>query len=295
MKKNVAIIAVLLLAGLANAAVTNLFPNGNFDSPAGANWAEVFGGGTTTYSYPTSGGNPGGYGIMNNTSGWGIWVGGATTPLSLTSLGLVAGGTYTFVMDMKNITGTGIGKLKIESWAGGVMLSDSGEIAASSQSASWATYSFPVTLNAGATGIKVVPVAGSASQIGFDNLGVIVISSPLAVSITSPVNSAVVTTNFSIDATAMVTPGSVTNVSFYDGAVLVGSVVEEPAARDVELDEVVVPPPLVVLDCVGCGRVVLVVGFGSAGGAMPGVRPAPKARPIAVPGAGLREAAPLLL
>ena len=80
-----------------------------------------------------------------------------------------------------------------------------------------------------------------------------------------------------------------------DGAVLVGSVVEEPAARDVELDGVVVPPPLVVLDCVGCGRVVLVVGFGSAGGAMPGVRPAPKARPIAVPGAGLREAAPLLL
>lgn len=228
MKKNVAIIAVLLLAGLANAAVTNLFPNGNFDSPAGANWAEVFGGGTTTYSYPTSGGNPGGYGIMNNTSGWGIWVGGATTPLSLTSLGLVAGGTYTFVMDMKNITGTGIGKLKIESWAGGVMLSDSGEIAASSQSGSWATYSFPVTLNAGATGIKVVPVAGAASQIGFDNLGVIVTSAPLTVSITSPVNSAVVTTNFSIDATAMVTPGSVTNVSFYDGAVLVGNDTTSP-------------------------------------------------------------------
>lgn len=80
-----------------------------------------------------------------------------------------------------------------------------------------------------------------------------------------------------------------------DGAVLVGSVVEEPAARDVELGGAVVPPPLVVLDCVGCGRVVLVVGFGSAGGAMPGVRPAPKARPIAVPGVGLREAAPLLL
>ena len=53
-KKNVAIIAVLLLAGLANAAVTNLFPNGNFDSSAGANWAEVLAA-ATTYSYPTSG------------------------------------------------------------------------------------------------------------------------------------------------------------------------------------------------------------------------------------------------
>ena len=38
-----------LCLGCANAAVTNLFPNGNFSSPAGANWVEVFGGGTTTY------------------------------------------------------------------------------------------------------------------------------------------------------------------------------------------------------------------------------------------------------
>ena len=56
---------------------------------------------------------------MTNTSGWGIWVGGASTPLALGDYGLVAGGSYTFVMDMKNIVGTGIGKLKIESLAGG--------------------------------------------------------------------------------------------------------------------------------------------------------------------------------
>lgn len=216
---------MILMVGYANAAVTNLFPNGSFDSPAGtgAPWVEVFGGGTTTYGYPISGGNPGGYGIMTNSSGWGIWVGGATTPLPLSSLGLVAGGTYTFVMDMKNIAGTGIGKLKIESWAGGAMLSDSGEISAGSRSSSWATYSFPVTLNAGATGIKVVPVAGAASRIGFDNIGVIVPNSPLTVSIVSPVNGAVVAPNFSIEATATVTPGAITNVSFYDGAGLLGN------------------------------------------------------------------------
>ena len=221
---------MLLVVGCADAAVTNLFPNGNFDSPAGTNapWVEVFGGGTTTYSYPTSGGNPGGYGRMNNASGWGIWVGGEPTPLSLASYGLVAGGTYTFVMDMKNFAGTGIGKLKIESWAGGSLLSDSGDISAGSQSAAWATYSFPVTLNAAATGIKVVPVVGAASQIGYDNLGVIVISSPLAVSITSPANSAVVTSNYSIDATATVNPGTVTNVNFYDGAALLGNDTTSP-------------------------------------------------------------------
>lgn len=225
MKTTVASLAMLLMLGVASASVTNLFPNGNFDSPAGTNapWDEVFGGGTTTYSYPTSGGNPGGYGIMNNLNGWGIWVGGEPTPLSLASLGLVAGGTYTFVMDMKNISGTGIGKLKIESWAGGVMLSDSGEISAGSQSTSWATYTFPVTLNPAATGIKVVPIAGAASQIGYDNLGVIVTNSPLTVSITSPANGAVVVTNFLIEAAASVSPGTVTNVNFYDGASLLGN------------------------------------------------------------------------
>ena len=230
MKKKIASLALMLMVGCANAAVTNLFPNGNFDSPAGvANpWVEVFGGGTTTYSYPVTGGNLGGYGRMNNSSGWGIWVGGEPTPLTLASLGLVAGSNYTFVMDMKNFAGTGIGKLKIESWAGGVLLSDSGEISAGSQSASWATYSFPATLNAAATGIKVVPVAGAASQIGYDNIGVIVPNAPLAVSITSPVNSAVVISNFSIDATATVTPGTVTNVNFYDGATLLGNDTTSP-------------------------------------------------------------------
>ncbi len=223
MKKISLILAVFMMLGFANAAVTNYFPNGNFSLPGGTNWVEVFGGGTTTYSYPTSGGNPGGYGIMNNSSGWGIWVGGDTAPLTLSSYGLVAGGSYTFVMDMKNIAGTGIGKLKIESWAGGSLLSDTGDIPASSQTASWATYSFPVTLNAAATGIKVVPVAGTASQIGYDNLGVIVSASPLTVSITSPANGSGVISNYSIDATATVSPGIVTNVYFFDGATLLGN------------------------------------------------------------------------
>ena len=230
MKKTFLTLTMLLLVGSANAAVTNLFPNGNFDSPAGVAtpWVEVFGGGTTTYGYPTSGGNLSGYGIMTNSSGWGIWVGGATTPLSLSSLGLVAGGTYTFVMDMKNFAGTGIGRLKIESWGASGLISDSGEMLASAQTANWATYTFTTTLAATATGIKVVPVVGAVSQIGYDNLGVIVPNTPLAVSITSPTNNAVVTSNFTISVSAAVVPGSVTNMNFFDGAVLLGSDTSSP-------------------------------------------------------------------
>jgi beta-glucanase (GH16 family) len=228
MKKVIAMFAVLLVVGPANAAVTNLFPNGNFDSPAGVAtpWIPVSSGGTA-YGYPTSGGNPNGYGVMTNTSGWGIWVGqtSPTAGYSLASLGLVAGGNYNFVMDLKNFSGTAVAKLKIECWAGGVRIEEGPEIAASGQSGSWATYTFNRTLAAGTTSIMVVPVAGAGASIGYDNIGVIVTntSSPLSVSITSPANNAVVTSNFTINATATVSPGTVTNVAFYDGAFLLGN------------------------------------------------------------------------
>ena len=230
MKKAIGTFVTLLAVGLAEAAVTNLFPNGDFDSPAGSAgaWVEGFGSGTTTFSYPTTGGNSGGYGRMNNSSGWGIWVGGSATPLLLGDYGLVAGGTYTFLMDMKNFVGTGIGKLKIESWGPGGMISDSGEMSAGGQSPSWATYAFTYTIAANATGIKVVPVTGNASQVGYDNIGVVVPNSALTVSITSPINNAVVLSNFTISATATVTPGSVTNVAFYDGNSLLGNDASSP-------------------------------------------------------------------
>jgi beta-glucanase (GH16 family) len=223
---------VLLQASFANAAVTNLFPNGNFDSPAGTNapWLEVFGGGTTTYGYPPSGGNPNGYGVMTNTSGWGIWVGqlSPTAGYALAPLGLAAGGNYNFVMDMKNFSGTSIGKLKIECWAGGTRIDEGPEIAAGGQSGSWATYTFNRTLVPGTTDIMIVPVAGAGSAIGYDNIGVVVTNTPLSVSITSPVNGATVTSNFTITATATVNPGTVTNVAFYDGATLLGNDATSP-------------------------------------------------------------------
>jgi hypothetical protein len=109
MKKLFASLAIAALAGIANADITHLFPNGDFDHPAGTNtpWVEV--GGGTTWSYPTTGGNPGGYGVMNGTGGWGIWVGGNTTPLPIAPMGLVAGNTYNFVQDMMSIVDNGGG------------------------------------------------------------------------------------------------------------------------------------------------------------------------------------------
>jgi beta-glucanase (GH16 family) len=227
MKKLIGVIAMALSFGTAGAAVTNLFPNGDFDSPAGTGspWIEVFGGGTTTYSYPTTGGNPGGHGRMTNSSGWGIWVGqtSPTAGYSLASLGLVAGSNYNFVMDMKNFSGTGIGKLKIECWAGGVRIDEGPEISASGQSGAWVTYTFNRTLVPGTTSIMIVPIAGAGSAVGYDNIGVVVPTAVTNVSITSPINNSVVNPSFTINATASVLPGSVTNVAFFDGGTLLGN------------------------------------------------------------------------
>jgi hypothetical protein len=207
---------------------TNLFPNGDFAAGGPtADWVEV-NGGNFVYSYPTSGGNPGDYGVIDGTPAgtvWGIWVGGDTTPLSLGSLGLVPGSSYTFVQDMKTLAGTNTGGLKIESWGPSGMISSSGDLRPGTWSTSdWSTYAFNYTIAFGATGIKVVPLWGANSSVGFDNLGVVVpVSSPLSAQIINPNNGATVGTNFLIVASASVVPGSVTNVDFYLGASLLGS------------------------------------------------------------------------
>ena len=94
MKKIIVNVFVPLAAmtRLAGAQTTNLFPNGNFSNGGPTDdWVENFGGGSYVYSYPASGGNPDGYGIMDNTGGggYGIWVGGngAVTPIDLGSTG----------------------------------------------------------------------------------------------------------------------------------------------------------------------------------------------------------------
>ncbi len=227
MKKLIVSLALVALVGIANAAL-NLVPNGDFAIAGGTNW--VFAGVGATPSYPAAGGNTGGYAKMDQTAGgWGgVFVSedSATAGRSLASLGVTAGGNYTFSLDMISLgAGTPLAGMKIESWAGGSILDNSGDINFTT-TASWATYTFNYTINPAATSLKFVPlmvVQPVGSIVGFDNIGVIVITAPLAVSITSPANAATVSPSFSITATATVNPGTVTNVDFYVDAALVGN------------------------------------------------------------------------
>ena len=229
--------AVAAIASSASADTTNLFPNGDF-SVAGptADWVENNCCGNFVYTYPTSGGNPGGYGTINNqgpVSYYGIWVNGDSVPLTLTSMGLTAGQTYTFVEDMKIISGTSIGGFKID-WFDGAntfvgTTGDTYPSTAGHNTANWETYSFSITIPSGAVGMKIVPEWGGLSEVAFDNIGVVLpTTSPLAASITSPVNATTVGTNFTINASASVLPGAVTNVAFYDGTTLLGNDTTSP-------------------------------------------------------------------
>ena len=237
MKPLFASIALTALAATAQGQVTVLFPNGDFDHPAGTAtpWVETYGG-VAVYSYPTSGGNPNGYGIIDATAAtWAIWVGGNSTPLPIAPMGLLGGNTYNFVQDMKSIIdGDGIHPpgVKIESWGPNGKISDSGDMTVPITS-SWQTYSFPYYIEPAATGIKVVPLWSSSGKVGYDNLGVIVTPQSLIVSITSPTDGGTVGTNFTFTATAVVSPGAVTNVAFYDGAVLLGNCATYPYTLNV--------------------------------------------------------------
>ena len=227
MKKLLASIALVVAVSVGNAALI-LVPNGDFSTSAGASW--VFAGGGATIDYPTSGGNTGGFADMNSAGGWGVLVSqvNSTTGHSLASLGLVAGNTYAFSLDMKSLSGAGVlAGIKLEAWNAGSMISDSGDIKFSTTT-SWATYTTNWTIPASATSIMFVPLSVNGGRVGFDNVGVIVSTTPLSAAIASPVNGATVISDYTINANAFVSPGVVTNVGFYDGATLLGNDATSP-------------------------------------------------------------------
>ena len=79
-------------------------PNGDFEIPGGASWAYYTDGFGLTY--PTTGGNPGGNAVINATGpgGYGVLVAFNNTEKTLASLGLTAGGTYTYTVANGNAT-----------------------------------------------------------------------------------------------------------------------------------------------------------------------------------------------
>ncbi len=156
-------------------------PNPGFEIPGGAGWKAEFGGGVTNFSYPTSGGNPGGYGIMTNTSGWGVFVSNGGNILTIGQGGqlpLTAGTTATFAVDMKILSGANIGKFKVDFFLPGNSANpdaSTGDLipALSGAGTEWATYTFSAPIPVGMAAVKLVPVAGANSSVGFDNIRIV--------------------------------------------------------------------------------------------------------------------------
>lgn len=185
MRKLIISFAILSTALMANAQITILVPNGDFSTGDNTSWQEVSGGGTgATYSYPTTGGNPGGYGQIDSTAGsWAIWVANSGPEvIDLSYFGVSAGDTITVTLDLiefsNNIPGTeppalqGAG-IKMESWGPSGFISSSGDIKFA-PTGSWATYTYDYTIDPSAIGIKFVPVQHNEISVGYDNIGVVV-------------------------------------------------------------------------------------------------------------------------
>jgi hypothetical protein len=165
-------LCALLGASTSVQAAEVLMPNGDFSTPGGAMWQEV-NGGATIYEYPTTGGNPstGGYGIIDGTnSPWAIWVGNADSAIPIGDLGLTAGQTYTFKQDMKILSGSNVGGFKIDFVPAG----STGDlrIPKIGDGSTWETYSYSISIPAGTTGLKIVPLWGPSSRVGYDNFRV---------------------------------------------------------------------------------------------------------------------------
>ncbi len=233
------VMAAFLGSAGAQTYSTNMVPGGEFNS-TDSNYSDITNhtaqGGGFDIDFPATGGNPDGYARIatTNSGGWAVWVIGDPDPISISLLGLTPNIPCKILMDMKIEAGGTIGGLKMESWDANGKISDSGDMRPGSGTGSWATYSFDYTPATGATGLRFVGLWGAGSSVGFDNVRVIATTSlPLSASITFPADAATVNTNFTINATAAVLPGTVTNVNFYRGAALLGNDETVPFSLDV--------------------------------------------------------------
>jgi len=186
---NAAAVLALTASASSHAALT-LLPNGGFEGTADMG---VFadGGGGSTATFETTGGNPNGYGLASSAGGgWGAGfvavANAAEDPLSLADYGYVGGDTVNFQFDMKDFGGDSAGTtgIKVESWDAGGFIpgSDIQVDYGTAGSTDWETYSHSYTMAAGATGFKVVLVGvdTAGGQIGFDNLYISAVPVPAA-------------------------------------------------------------------------------------------------------------------
>ncbi|MBN2163079.1 MAG: PEP-CTERM sorting domain-containing protein [Pontiellaceae bacterium] len=182
MKKTTWIAAVVALAGVANAGLFTV-PNGDFEAGDDGNWTSDggewdVGGYTATYEATGGSGDNGGYGQIESWgANWSIFVnpttaGTAGGGVPVAAIGVVAGTDNTFTIDLKNFAGTSPGGMKVEAWAGNVLIGNSGDVRAAAPSADWQTFEFSWAVPSGTEKMIFVPLWGADSTVGFDNVGV---------------------------------------------------------------------------------------------------------------------------
>ncbi len=139
--------------------------NGDFETAGGFGWGTTQG----TPTYPTSGGNPNGNGVLASTGGFAVLYAFNNSEKTFASLGLTPGKTYTLQLDMKVISG-GIGGIRLEGPAGYVV----DQFAAANIGGSdWATYSFPLTVPASPAQAKFGLRVPDGSTVAFDNVKIV--------------------------------------------------------------------------------------------------------------------------
>lgn len=144
--------------------------NADFEN-GGANWSD-FAGGETVFEFPETGGNPGGYAQMKNTSMWAVLVSNSSNITPISKFGITEEGEYQFQMDMKIFDGFTLGGLKVEFYTDGAATGGTGDMfpALIGDGSTWETYTFDVFIPAGINGLKIVPLWGEGSTVGFDNI-----------------------------------------------------------------------------------------------------------------------------
>ena len=164
--KNLATATLALSMSATSFAALQLIENGDFSN--GLDGYGVYNDAGTTFS------DGGGYGLIDG-AGWGGGFVYKDDAPSLASMGLTAGETYTFQFDM--IAGTdGTTGIKVESWAAGAGIDNSGEIDFNGNGESWETYTYDYTIAAGADSFKIVLLGNVGAQTSFDNVGIQVAS-----------------------------------------------------------------------------------------------------------------------
>jgi hypothetical protein len=180
MKIKILTLTLAVLGCLAlPASALILIPNGNFEN-GGANWVDAAGGGTTTFSYPTTGGSGGGgYGQIVNAGGWAVLVsppeaGAVGGGWPIATVGVTPGFTNTFSLDLKTFAGPNNGGMKVEAWAGNALIGNSGDVRpVGAAYTDWTTFTFNWLVPANTEKMIFVPLWGGDSTVGVDNVGVV--------------------------------------------------------------------------------------------------------------------------